>query len=181
MNDSVPMTSRNTPTPARPDLSVEGGPDPSVAPDPSVEGGFVGATWPGSLMEAMGMEVLVHSPTRTLVSMPVKGNTQSAGILHGGASAALAETAASFASQIHARAVHGELGFAVGTELSISHISSATSGTVTAEARAVHLGGSSTVHLVELRAEDGRLISTSRVTNRILKRRVTEGAERRKE
>lgn len=120
------------------------------------------------------MEVLVHSPERTVISMPVEGNTQSAGILHGGASAALAETAASFAAQIHARRVHGaDRGFAVGTELSISHISSARAGTVTAEAEALHLGGSSTVHLVTLRAEDGRLISSARVTNRILARRTS--------
>ncbi len=118
------------------------------------------------------MEVLEHSPARTVITMPVEGNTQSAGILHGGASAALAETAASFAAQIHARAVHGrDTGFAVGTELSISHISSARAGVVTATATAVHLGGSSTVHLVELRDGDGRLISTARVTNRILARR----------
>lgn len=156
MNDSVPMTGRSAPTPA---------------PDPAVEGGFVDARWPGSLMEAMRMRVLVHSPSRTLVSMPVEGNTQSAGVLHGGASAALAETAASFAAQIHAREVHGrDRGFAVGTELSISHIRPLRSGTVTAEAVAVHLGSSSTVHLVELRAEDGRLVSSARVTNRILAR-----------
>lgn len=161
MNDSVPMTGRSAPTPAR----------PSPAPDPAVEGGFVDARWPGSLMEAMRMRVLVHSSSRTLVSMPVEGNTQSAGILHGGASAALAETAASFAAQIHAREVHGrDRGFAVGTELSISHIRPMRSGTVTAQAIAVHLGSSSTVHLVELRAEDGRLVSSARVTNRILRR-----------
>ena len=95
------------------------------------------------------MDVLEHSPEKTVISMPVEGNTQSAGILHGGASAALAETAASFASQIHARNVHGaDRGFAMGTELTISHISSVSTGRVIATATAIHLGGSSTVQLV---------------------------------
>ena len=76
---------------------------PSSSPDPLAHGGWVGAHWPGTLMEATGMEVLEHSATRTVISMPIDGNRQSAGILHGGASAALAETAASFAAQIHAR------------------------------------------------------------------------------
>lgn len=144
----------------------------TTPPDPSRVGGFVGAHWPGSLMEAMGMEVLEHAPERTVIAMPVSGNTQSLGILHGGASAALAETAASFAAQIHARRVHGAVrGFAVGTELSISHLSSVDSGRVQAVATAVHLGGSSTVHLVEIRSEAGALVSTARVTNRILARR----------
>lgn len=126
------------------------------------------------------MEVIEHSPERTVIAMPVEGNTQSLGILHGGASAALAETAASFAAQIHARRVCGdEGGFALGTELSISHIASADSGRVRAIAEAVRLGGSQTVHLVEIRScEDDRLISTARVTNRILARRSGTAGER---
>ncbi|MGP2495735.1 PaaI family thioesterase [Schaalia turicensis] len=144
-----------------------------TTPDPSHDGGFVGAHWPHSLMEAMRMDVLEHSPEKTVISMPVEGNTQSAGILHGGASAALAETAASFASQIHARNVHGaDRGFAMGTELTISHISSVSTGRVIATATAIHLGGSSTVHLVEIKNEAGKLISSARVTNRIMARRV---------
>lgn len=122
-------------------------------------------------MDAMHMEVLEHSPQRTVIDMPVEGNTQSMGILHGGASAALAETAASFAAQIHARDVHGAGGFAVGTEVSISHISSVASGRVCATATAIHLGGSQTVHEVSIRTQDGTLVASARVTNRILKPR----------
>jgi len=88
----------------------------SSSPDPLARGGWVGAHWPGTLMEATGMEVLEHSATRTVISMPIDGNRQSAGILHGGASAALAETAASFAAQIHAREANpGKQAYAVGT------------------------------------------------------------------
>ena len=141
-------------------------------PDPSREGGFVGAHWPGSLMERMGMEVLEHAPSRTVITMPVDGNRQSAGILHGGATAALVETAASFAAQIHARQVLGaDHGFAVGIEISVSHLRSTHTGSVTAVAKAIHLGSSQTVHVVDVHDEVGRLVATGRVTNRLLKRR----------
>ena len=138
-----------------------------TTPDPLARGGWVGAHWPGTLMEATGMEVLEHSASRTVISMPIDGNRQSAGILHGGASAALAETAASFAAQIHARETHpGKQAYAVGTELNASHIAAGREGTITA----VHLGRSSTVHTVEIRDEADRLISVARVANRILVR-----------
>lgn len=122
-------------------------------------------------MEATGMEVVEHSAVRTVISMPIDGNRQSAGILHGGASAALAETAASFAAQIHARETNPDKqAYAVGTELNASHISAGREGIITATATAVHLGRSSTVHTVEIRDEADRLISVARVTNRILVR-----------
>ena len=122
-------------------------------------------------MEATGMEVVEHSAVRTVISMPIDGNRQSAGILHGGASAALAETAASFAAQMHARATNpGKQAYAVGTELNASHISAGREGIITATATAVHLGRSSPVHTVEIRDEADRLISVARVTNRILVR-----------
>ncbi|WP_331394260.1 hotdog fold thioesterase [Actinomyces polynesiensis] len=56
----------------------------------------------------------------------------------------------------------------MGTELSVSHLRVAREGTVTAVATAVHLGGTSTVHLVEVRDEGGRLVASARVTNRLL-------------
>lgn len=144
----------------------------NTQPDPSRNGGFVGAHWPGSLMERMGMKVLEHSPERTVITMPVDGNRQSAGILHGGGTAALIETAASFAAQIHARNVFGaDQGYAVGIEINVSHLKVTTEGFVTATASATHLGGSQTVHTVEVKNDNGDLIAIGRVTNRILKRR----------
>ena len=114
----------------------------SSSPDPLARGGWVGAHWPGTLMEATGMEVLEH-----------------------------AETAASFAAQIHAREANpGKQAYAVGTELNASHISAGREGIITATATAVHLGRSSTVHTVEIRDEADRLISIARVANRILVR-----------
>ena len=123
----------------------------SSSPDPLARGGWVGAHWPGTLMEATGMEVLEHSASRTVISMPIDGNRQSAGIL--------------------AREANpGKQAYAVGTELNASHISAGREGIITATATAVHLGRSSTVHTVEIRDEADRLISIARVTNRILVR-----------
>ena len=58
----------------------------------------------GTLLERMGIEVLELSADRTVGAMPVAGNTQPYGLLHGGASAVLAETLASYAAQVHAGA-----------------------------------------------------------------------------
>ena len=125
------------------------------------------------------MEIIDHTAERTVVTMPVEGNRQTAGLLHGGASAALAETAASWAAQVHARAVAqavgagvidegGAGGRAVGVDVSITHLRAARDGVVTARATAIHLGRSSTVHVVDITGSDGTLLSNARVTNRVL-------------
>ena len=84
---------------------------------------WVGASWPGTLMELTGMEVLEHTARRTVVSMPVAGNLQNGGILHGGASAALAGTGGTFPAYAHADDLHpGGGAYAERTELSASHV-----------------------------------------------------------
>lgn len=128
----------------------------------------VGVEFPGTLMEKMGMTVIEHSAQRTVISMPVSGNTQRIGILHGGASAALAETAGSLAASA---VISSEDHIAVGVELSISHVRPATSGCVTATAQAEHLGRSATVHTVRITDDDGHLVALARMTNRIIERR----------
>ena len=151
--------------------------DPANTPRPHVTDeevtpawSAVGAHWPGSLMETMGMEVLENTAHRTVVVAPVQGNRQSAGILHGGASAALAETAASLATQVHAHELWGEDAHAVGVELSVSHLRAARGGRVRAVATALHLGRTSSVHLVEVLDDEDRLVASARVSNRILTR-----------
>lgn len=129
----------------------------------------VGLTFPGTLMERMGMEVLEHRVERTVVRMPVAGNTQRVGILHGGATAALAETAGSLAASTTVTDDHT---IVVGVELSISHLRTAREGMVTATALPEHLGRTSTVHLVRIEDEKGRLISTARISNRLIPRRA---------
>ena len=119
------------------------------------------------LIEKLGISTQVLTAEHTVLTMPVKGNTQPYGLLHGGASAALAETAASKAALEHAKTIGR---FAVGTEVSISHLRGIREGTVRATATAKHLGRSSTVHFVQICDEADELIATALVTNRLLDR-----------
>lgn len=114
----------------------------------------------GTLLERMGIEVLELSADRTVGTMPVEGNTQPYGLLHGGASAVLAETLASYAAQVHAGAGRA----AVGIEINATHHRSARSGIVTGAATALHLGSSLASYEVVVEDEDGRRVCTARVT-----------------
>lgn len=126
---------------------------------------------PDSLMSRMGMQVEECSASKCVLTMPVAGNTQPAGFLHGGASAILAETAGSMAAQAHALSLFEKDGVsrqAVGTDLSISHLRSARAGWVRAVATSVLLGRSRCVHQVQIFSEGGELISTAQVGNQLL-------------
>lgn len=114
------------------------------------------------------MSVIEHSAEKTIVTMPVEGNTQRVGILHGGASAALAETAGSLAASA---AIADENHIAVGVDLNISHLRMVREGTIRAEAEAEHLGSSSAVHVIRIFDDSDRLVATARMTNRIIEKR----------
>lgn len=114
----------------------------------------------GTLLERMGIELLEVSASRAVGSMPVEGNTQPYGLLHGGASGVLAETLASYAAQVHAGAGRA----AVGIELNATHHRSARAGVVTGTASALHLGGSLASYEVVVEDADGRRLCTARVT-----------------
>src|SRR5450830_2058778 len=88
----------------------------------------------GTLLTRMGIELLEVSAERAVGTMPVEGNTQPHGLLHGGASAVLAETLGSFAANAHA----GTGRVAVGIALNITPHRSARTGSATAAATAVH-------------------------------------------
>lgn len=118
------------------------------------------SAYPGTLIERMGIEVLEASAQRVVGTMPVAGNTQPYGLLHGGASAVLAETLGSVAAMAHA----GEGRAAVGIELNATHHRSARSGVVTGTATALHLGGRLATYQVVVEDEDGRLVCTARLT-----------------
>lgn len=120
------------------------------------------------LLEKLGIEVVAVGPESTTLTMPVATNTQPAGVLHGGASGALCETAASLGAQAHAHQIHGPGAFAVGTNLTVSHLRPARKGKVTAIATAKHLGRTSTVHAVEVYDEAQALVATALVTNRVI-------------
>ena len=124
---------------------------------------WLGESGVGALVVRMGIRFTEMSPARMVATMPVEGNQQVAGILHGGAHVVLAETLGSFAASIHA----GPGKYAVGIEVSATHHRSVSSGLVTGTATAIHLGGTLTTHEVVMTDSDGRRLSTARITNLI--------------
>lgn len=114
----------------------------------------------GSLNEKLGIEITEFSSERIVATMPVAGNTQPYGLLHGGASVVLAETLGSMGSAFHA---HPEK-IAVGVDINATHHRSATSGSVTGVATPAHLGRSMATWDVVISDERGKRVCTSRIT-----------------
>ena len=126
---------------------------PSATVDPNVPAGALG--------QKMGIEVLELSPEHSVARMPVEGNTQPYGILHGGAHLVLAESLGSMSAHVHA----GEGRYAVGIEINASHSRSVTTGWVTGTCTALSLGRTLTVHEIVLTDDEGNRLSTVRMTN----------------
>jgi len=114
----------------------------------------------GTLLERMGIEITEMAADRAVGTMPVAGNTQPAGLLHGGASAVLAESLASIAATVHA----GPGRAAVGIEINATHHRAMRDGVVTGVATAVHLGRSVATYEIVISDERGRRVCTSRLT-----------------
>lgn len=108
----------------------------------------------------MGVEWLEASPERVVARMPVEGNTQPYGLLHGGASAVLAESTGSVLSALQA----GEGRIAVGIELSCSHHRSAREGYVTAVATTLSRGRTLATQEIAISDDQGRRVCTARLT-----------------
>jgi uncharacterized protein (TIGR00369 family) len=125
----------------------------------------------GSLNDRMGIELVEVSADRVVGTMPVEGNTQPYGLLHGGASVVLAETLGSVGSAAHA---HPDR-FSVGVDINATHHRSATSGTVTGVATAVHLGRSTATYEVVITDDTGRRVCTSRITCALIPREKFTG------
>jgi len=117
-----------------------------------------------SLHEKLGIEITRASAAEVVGSMPVAGNTQPAGLLHGGATAALIEGLASLAAWLHA---HPER-VAVGVDLNVTHLRAVASGRVTGRAVPVHLGNGTVVHTVDVYDDEGRLTAIGRLTSQLL-------------
>jgi len=118
------------------------------------------ASGSGELAETMGIEITEASPERLVGRMPVAGNRQPYGLLHGGASVVLAETLGSFGAALHA----GPERIAVGIEISATHHRSATSGHVTGTATPVSLGRTLATYEIVIVDDEGRRVCTSRLT-----------------
>lgn len=114
----------------------------------------------GTLIERMGIELLEVVPGRVVARMPVEGNTQPYGLLHGGASVVLAETVGSLAASMAA----GEGRAAMGLEINSTHHRGVRSGTVTATATALSEGRSVATYDITIIDDEGRRVNTSRLT-----------------
>ncbi|GGL24787.1 hotdog fold thioesterase [Phycicoccus endophyticus] len=115
---------------------------------------------PDSLMDRMGIEVVEATPERLVATMPVAGNTQPYGLLHGGASVVLAETLGSIGAALHA----GEGRAVVGLDINATHHRAARSGTVTGTATPLSLGRTLASYEIVVTDEEGHRICTSRIT-----------------
>ena len=121
----------------------------------------------GALDKKMGIEIIEASPERLVGTMPVEGNTQPLGLLHGGANVVLAESLGSVGTQLHA----GPTRRIVGVDINATHHKSATSGVVTAVATAITLGKTLCSYNVEITNENGERTCTARITCLILAER----------
>lgn len=113
-----------------------------------------------ALHERMGIEITEARPERTVGRMPVDGNTQPAGLLHGGASCVLAEGLGSYAATLYAYPER----VAVGVDINATHHRSVRSGHVTGVATPAHLGRQTASYEVVISDDDGRRVCTARIT-----------------
>ncbi|MFE3828556.1 PaaI family thioesterase [Streptomyces sp. NPDC059092] len=114
----------------------------------------------GHLGDRMGVQIVEASAERVVGTMPVEGNTQPYGLLHGGASAVLAETLGSIGSMLHG----GPRKIAVGVDLNCTHHRGARSGLVTGVATPVHRGRSTATYDIVITDEHGKRVCTARLT-----------------
>jgi 1,4-dihydroxy-2-naphthoyl-CoA hydrolase len=121
----------------------------------------------GTFISFLGIEFLNYGDHFIEASMPLDNKLQPMGLLHGGASLALAETIASGGSYL---LVDPEKYNVFGLQVSGNHISSISQGMVYARADIIHKGKSTHVWDVKIRSESGKLISVIRVTIMIVKK-----------
>lgn len=119
------------------------------------------STGGGELAQKMQIEFLELSPELCIARMPVEGNRQVTGILHGGAHVVLGESLGSTAAALHA----GPGRICVGIEINASHSRSIATGFVTATCTAISLGRTLATHEIVVRDEQDRRLSTIRMTN----------------
>ncbi|WAH39236.1 hotdog fold thioesterase [Alicyclobacillus dauci] len=122
-----------------------------------------------TLMDHLGMKIIEATPDKVVITMPVDERThQPMGLLHGGASVALAESAASIASHLN---LQSDDKAAVGLEINANHVRSVREGTVTATATPVHRGATTMVWDIRITDERNHLVCISRCTVAIVTKR----------
>ncbi|MBW3068993.1 MULTISPECIES: PaaI family thioesterase [unclassified Actinomyces] len=160
MSDKHPASASADAPVAFPAKSARPFPVPRAAGSAVSATSALGASGPvdsldGTLMATLRMELQERSAEHTVVRMPVDGARQVTGVLHGGANAALVETAASVAAREAAPTGTAP----VGTDLQVSHLRPARRGWVTAVATPLHRGRRTTVYRVEVSDEDGHVVA----------------------
>jgi uncharacterized protein (TIGR00369 family) len=126
---------------------------------PGTLSGVVGSTQ-GHMGDRMGIEILEATVERVVGRMPVAGNTQPYGLLHGGASCVLAESLGSVGAALHA----GEGRYVVGVDINATHHRGATEGWVTGVATPLFLGRSAATYAIAITRDDGKLVCSARLT-----------------
>ncbi|MDT9681454.1 hotdog fold thioesterase [Streptomyces sp. TRM76323] len=114
----------------------------------------------GHLGNRMGLQIIEAAPDRVIGTMPVEGNTQPYGLLHGGASAVLAETLGSVGAMLHG----GSRKIAVGVDLNCTHHRGVRSGLITGTATPVHRGRSTATYEIVITDDQNKRICTARLT-----------------
>ncbi len=116
--------------------------------------------YPETLPHRMGIKITEASALRVVGTMPVQGNTQPYGLLHGGASCVLAETLGSTGAALHA----GRDRVAVGIEISATHHRAASAGQVTGVATQLHAGRTLASYDIVITDDHGRRVCTARLS-----------------
>ena len=119
----------------------------------------------GTLLQLMGIVVTEATPERVVATMPVKGNTQPYGLLHGGASCVLAESLGSIGSALHA-ATSGKV--AVGVDINATHHRAVRDGVVTGVATPIYLGRTTTSYEVIVTDDRDKRVCTARITCQLI-------------
>ena len=117
---------------------------------------------PGALAERMGIKLTEMTPDRVVGTMPVDGNTQPYGLLHGGASCVLAETLGSVAAALHGHSIGRAL--TLGVDISATHHKAVRAGMVTGVATPAHRGRGVATYEIVITDDAGDRVCTARLT-----------------
>jgi uncharacterized protein (TIGR00369 family) len=119
----------------------------------------------GTLLDLMGIVITEATPDRVVATMPVKGNIQPYGLLHGGASCVLAESLGSIGSALHA-AAYGKV--AVGVDINATHHRAVRDGVVTGVATPIYLGRTTTSYEIVITDDRDKRVCTARITCQLI-------------
>ena len=119
----------------------------------------------GTLLDLMGIVLTEATPERVVATMPVKGNVQPYGLLHGGASCVLAETLGSIGSALHAANFDK---VAVGVDINATHHRAVREGVVTGVATPIYLGRTTTSYEIVITDERDKRVCTARITCQLI-------------